>query len=473
MSRKRDESVMEISLQEIAAFLGAQVVGDVANIVVRNVSTDSRTLRPGDLFVALRGTAFDAHQFVPEVALAGACAAVVHHEVQVPRPLPQLVVPDTLFALGEIAKLWRQKLSHVEVAALVGSSGKTTVKEMAAKMLARTRPTLATTGNLNNLIGVPLTLFRLDSSHQAAVVELGMNAPGELRRLTEIVQPNCVALTNIRNAHVGMFKTPEDLYLAKVESLQYAAPGATFVMNADDPSSQRAYREFGAGRHVIRFGLAPEADIRAERIEPLVPFGYAFQLIMPDVAPLPIELRMFGQHNVMNALAAAAIAWQFRVSPADIVTALREFRPAHNRSEVEEIAGVFIVKDYYNASPAAVETALLSLQDFCVPGRRFAVLADMLELGTWEHMYHERIGIVAAHVGLTKLFCYGPRSRITAQAAAKAGLNAEHFDDIEKLAQTLSSMVKAGDLVLIKGSRLMKLERVYDYLKGALTSSAQ
>ncbi|MGC8840013.1 MAG: UDP-N-acetylmuramoyl-tripeptide--D-alanyl-D-alanine ligase [Candidatus Sumerlaeaceae bacterium] len=464
---------MEFSLTEIARSLHADIVGEASNVVVRHVSTDSRTLRGGELFVALRGTAFDAHQFVPEVVQAGACAVVVDHVVPTPRSIPQLVVPDTLYALGEIARLWRQKVSHVEVAALVGSSGKTTIKEMAAKLLSRTRPTLATEGNLNNLVGVPLTLFRLEPSHKAAVIELGMNSPGELRRLTEIVQPNCVVLSNIRNAHIGMFKSAEELYLAKVESLRYASPTACLILNADDPNSQRAYREFGAGRQVMRFGLAPEADVRAKQIEPLVPFGYAFKLVIQDQASLSVRLRMFGQHNVVNALAASAIARYFNEPLENIVAALEEFQPAHNRSQVEELGGIFIVKDYYNASPAAVESALLSLQDFCVPGRRYAVLGDMLELGSWEHMYHERMGVVAAHVGLTKLFCYGPRSQVTAQAAAKAGLSAEHFDDTEKLAQNLAAVLKPGDLLLIKGSRLMKLERVYDYLKGAVTSSAQ
>lgn len=465
---------MELPLKEVAEFIGANVRGAIDALEVRSISTDTRTMRGGELFVALRGASFDGHEFSADAIKAGALALVVDHEIATRAPVPQLVVPDTLYALGEIARLWRRKLGHVKIIAIVGSSGKTTVKEMTASVIGRARSTLATQGNLNNLVGVPLTLFRLEPSHEAAVVELGMNAPGELRRLVEIAEPNGVVLTNIRDAHVGMFQSPEELYLAKTDSLRHAPPEAFFVLNADDPASQRAYRECTGNHYVIRYGFSPDADVRAVNVAPLVPFGYAFDLVIRNASPIPTQLHMFGQHNVLNALAAAAASTQLGIEPAVIAESLREFRPAQNRSEVEQIANVFFVKDYYNASPAAVEAALLSLRDFHVPGRRFAVLGDMLELGAWEHAYHERIGAVAAtEAGLTKLFCYGPRSKVTVQAALARGLAAEHFDDHEELARAVLRELGSGDLVLIKGSRLMKLERVFEYLKGALLPASQ
>lgn len=461
---------MHLLLTEIANRLGAEVIGAIEDIVIDNVSTDSRKLRAGDLFVALKGPNFDGHHFVGDAARAGAKALIVDHRRVLPDSvIPQLVVADTLHALGEIARLWRQRMNHVKIAVVVGSSGKTTVKEMAAEIVRKAYPALATEGNLNNLVGVPLTLFRLEPAHRAAIIELGMNAPGELRRLTEIVAPDCVVLTNIRNAHVGMFSSPEDLYLAKCESLRYAPREATFILNADDPASQRAWHEWAQDHRTIRFGYAPEADVRASDVRSRIPYGYSFDLHVRGKQFVRAELHMFGQHNVANALAAVAVATDFGVDLSVCVEVLRAFRSAQNRSEVEEISGVFFVKDYYNASPAAVEAALLSLNDFCVSGRRFAVLADMLELGAWEMQYHQQVGETAARqAGLTKLYCYGPRSVATAQAAQAAGLTAEHFDDIELLGQSLAAELRRGDLVLIKGSRLMKLERVYDYLKGVL-----
>jgi UDP-N-acetylmuramoyl-tripeptide--D-alanyl-D-alanine ligase len=463
---------MELKIEEIAQELGAQVIGGAADGVVRRVSTDSRTIRPGDCFVALRGTAFDGHDFAADAVESGAATLVVAHPVATPAPVVQLIVPDTLYALGEIARMWRSRLTDLRVATVAGSSGKTTVKEMAAAIVGTTRPTLATEGNLNNLIGVPLTLMRLEPHHRAAIIELGMNAPGELRRLVEIVQPDCVALTNIRNAHVGMFETPEQLYQAKVESLLHAPASATFIMSADDPASQRARLDCAKGHRVISFGVAPEATVRAADVRPLVPFGYAFNLCIEGQKPVAVELHVFGQHNVTNALAAAAIAHFFGVDALTIARALCGFRSASNRSEVEEVGGVYVVKDYYNASPAAVEAALLSLKDFSVPGRRYAVLGDMLELGSWEHMYHECVGKVAAQAGLARLYCYGPRSVATVNAARAAGLDAQHFNDIEALARALAADLAPGDLVLIKGSRLMKLERLYDLLKGTLSTAA-
>lgn len=464
---------MELTLYEIAQALGAEVVGPAEDCVITSISTDSRSLQPGDCFVALRGNVFDGHNFIDDAIQGGAKALVVSWRVPASNSVPQLIVPDTLYALGEIARLWRHKLAHVPVAVVVGSSGKTTVKEMAAKIVAATRPTLATEGNLNNLIGVPLTLFRLQPSHQAAVIELGMNATGELKRLVEIVQPDCVALINIGDAHLGMFASKQDLYLAKAESLRYAAPHVTFVINRDNPAARRAMEEFGAGHRIITFGYADDASVRALDVQPRVPVGYRFKLCVEEQPPVDVELHLFGQHNVANALAAAAIAHFFEIAPPDIAEQLKDFRPAHNRSQVEEVAGVYVIKDYYNASPAAVEAALMSMSHFFVPGRRYAVLADMLELGAWERMYHRNVGKVAAHAGLTRLYCYGPRSAVTAAAAQEEGLPAEHYQSAEELVRDLARELKPGDLVLIKGSRLMKLEKVFELLKGALAAAPQ
>jgi UDP-N-acetylmuramoyl-tripeptide--D-alanyl-D-alanine ligase len=235
--------------------------------------------------------------------------------------------------------------------------------------------------------------------------------------------------------------------------------------------SQRVRREFSRSRRIISFGHAEHADVRAVKIECLRPFGYQFALVMDGGISQTVELRVFGKHNISNALAAAAIARFFGVEPAHIARQLSAFRPAGNRSEVEEIDGWHIIKDYYNASPYAVEMALNSLSDFDIPGRRFAVLADMMELGDLEEVYHRRVGELAAHAGLEWLFTVGERGRMIALAAAARGAKAEHLPDTGAVVERLQQMLRPGDLLLIKGSRLMRLERIYDLLKGRTHSS--
>jgi UDP-N-acetylmuramoyl-tripeptide--D-alanyl-D-alanine ligase len=434
--------------------------------VVESVSTDTRTLKPGDLFVGIRGENFDGNDYAADAARKGAAALLVSRRADAPQGVPQLVVRDTLRALGDMANLWRRTLEETPIAAIIGSNGKTTTKEMAADLVSGTLGTLVTAGNLNNLIGVPQMLCRLAHGHQAAILEMGMNQPGELTCLVEIAAPQCVALVNITNAHVGNFGGPEGLYQAKCEGIRSAGRAATLVMNADDPSSQRARREYAGNRRVINFGVEAPADISADQVEPLEPFGYRFRLRIRNETPLPVELRAYGRHNIHNALCAAAIARFLAVPAADIAARLTRFVPRLNRSEAEDISGWLVVKDYYNASPAAVTAALRSLADCDVKGRRYALLADMLELGSMEREFHAQVGAAAAAAGLDTLFTIGDRARTIHEAAVAAGARAEHLPDAQAAAARIRHTMQPGDILLIKGSRLMKLERVYEYLKG-------
>lgn len=458
--------IVNITISELASFLETPVAVGLAEGPLGPVSTDSRTLKQGDCFVALKGNALDGHDFVPQAVRAGAACLVVERPFPEYADTTQILVRDTLHALGEIARLWRSKLDGVKIAVFVGSSGKTTAKEMAAKIIGASMPTLATQGNLNNLIGVPQMIFQIQPSHKAAILELGMNMAGELRRLVEITSPHCVAMTNISNAHIGMFSSQEDLFQAKTDSLKWSPEESVLVMNTDDPLSRRAREDFARGRQVVNFGYGEDAQVTAREVERLVPFGYRFRLAAGGDGDVLVNLHIFGRHNIMNALAAAAVAKFFGVALPDIAAGLDGFRTAANRSEVEEVNGWFIVKDYYNASPAAVEQALLGLEDFSVPGRRFAVLGDMLELGAWERMYHTQVGTVAAGVGLSKLFTVGMRGAHIGAAALAKGQPSEHFADAESVAARLKEELRPGDLLLIKGSRLMKLEKIYELLKG-------
>ncbi|MEI7635019.1 MAG: UDP-N-acetylmuramoyl-tripeptide--D-alanyl-D-alanine ligase [bacterium] len=468
---------MHIKLEEAAQWLDARLFRVADACAITSVSTDTRTLQRGDCYMALKGELLDGHDYVDKAIEAGASCLIVHRQFPEYAQVNQLVVADTLSALGELARHWRDKMAHIPVAVLSGSSGKTTTKEMAALIVGAHRCLLFTQGNLNNLVGLPRMVLELNASHEAAILELGMNMPGELARLTDIAMPQCVAVTNITNAHIGMFGSQEALYKGECESLQSSGPDTLLIMNADDPLSQRACLECGRGRRIVSFGIQERANIMAENISLLEPYGYRFDLVMDKgvdsgsergghTISVSVELRIFGRHNIYNVLQAAAIGRFFGVGAADTAVALCRFRPKSNRSEVEEVDGWHMVKDCYNASPSAVEQVLLSLADFHVPGRRFAVLGDMRELGGMEEEYHARIGRMAAGLGLAGIFTLGERGAMISRAAAAMGAPAEHLPDAETAAQRLHGLLRPGDLVLIKGSRLMRLERVCEFLKG-------
>jgi len=456
---------MRVELDKLVEVVHGQLIRDerAEPDVISGVSTDSRCVKAGDAFFALAGENFDGHDFLQTAVTGGVQTVVVTRPVDV-RGVAVVQVQDTLTALGLLAKWWRLTQS-APVAAVVGSSGKTTTKEMAGEILARYFDTLTTKANLNNLIGLPQTLFGMQARHEAVVVELGMNVPDENRQLMEIAQPDCVALTNINHAHIGMFESPQAHYEAEAEPLRYAKPEALLILNRDDTLSVRAWEEYGAGRQVCWYSTEGAADFYADGVTPLRPFGYEFTLRNKAGESADVTLKMFGRHNISNAVASAAIAGFFGVSLENAAEQLSLFRPRYNRSEVEDIDGIFIIKDYYNAIPAAVVSALKSLDDFDGAGRRFAVLGDMMELGEHEKHFHEEVAEAAASAGLTKLFTIGDRGRIIYDRAAELGVNVAHFDDVAALAAELKQNIRRGDLLLIKGSRAIRLERLYDLLK--------
>ena len=431
---------MELTRDEVLAATGGRLVGEWAG-PMGGVSTDSRTLAAGDAYVALRGETHDGHTFVAQAAAGGAGLLVVDRK-DAAAGAPQLVVADTLVALGALARAWRRKVAAktgVKVAAVVGSSGKTTTKEMAAEIIGASMPTLSTQGNLNNLVGLPMTLFRLTEEHRAAILELGMNQPGEAKALVEIAEPDLVCLTNIRDAHVGMFGSLEALYEGECESLRYAPETAHFLMSLDDKLSVKAYKQYSLkgpfSRPTQLYSAMSSRDAYSDTehscdgafvdlIVAVAPYGYQFRLRTGSSNEHHVvELRVFGRHNTGNASAAAATASWFGVAGADIAARLTAFRPRLNRSEVEQHDGWWVLKDYYNAIPSAVESALGSMADFHLPpgGRRLAVLGDMMELGDFEREAHERVGRFAAAAGLARLICVGDRSRWTRDAAEAAG----------------------------------------------------
>lgn len=436
--------------------------------VFTRITTDSRDVRPGDLFFALPGENFDAHDYAREAASQGARGIVVSRPVDAGTAgAGVLLVDDTLHALGQLAQRWKQRFNELRTVSIVGSSGKTTAKEMLGDIVSLWKPSLVTQGNLNNLIGLPQTIFRLTPQHEVAILELGMNVPGENARLTEIARPDCILLTNITHAHIGMFEDEEAHYRAEAEPLLAARTDAHLILNRDDPKSRQAYLEFGDNRSAWWFSVREPADFFITGLVGEAPYGYSFILQTP-LAAFPVTLTLYGRHNISNAVAAAAAATWLGVPPELIEKGLTEFRPRLNRSEVETVEGITLLKDYYNAIPHAVTLVLDSMKDIQTTGKRYAVLADMLELGEHEMEMHESVGRHCAKTGLDGVFTYGERARAISREAERHGAAVRHFEDLEEMAEFLLTLLEKNDVLLIKGSRGMKLENLYEKLKPRL-----
>jgi UDP-N-acetylmuramoyl-tripeptide--D-alanyl-D-alanine ligase len=433
---------------------------------VTGVSTDSRTVSPRDVFVALKGERFDGHDFIPAVAGKGVRAFVVEkswlstHEI--PAGSFTIGVPDTLRALGDLAAFHRAGFS-LPVIGITGSNGKTTTKEMLASILAAAGEGLKTSGNLNNLIGLPQMLLRLDGGHRWAVLEMGMSELGEIDRLAEIAKPDIGIITNALPAHLETLGNVETVARAKGELFLRLAGGGCAVYNADDPLISRCPSPGGVKR--ISFGVR-SGDIRAEKIENLGKEGQAFSLCLPS-GTAPVSLRAFGRHNVYNALAAAAAAFALNMDPEAIRDGLESFTPYDKRFSLEEIDGITLIDDSYNANPGSMKAALETLRDLRGNRRGIAVLGDMLELGESSVSAHEEIGRLAASC-VERIYVIGEMADSVARGAVSAGLppaSIVRASDHEELLADLFAVLDKGDHILVKGSRGMKMETVADGIR--------
>ncbi len=425
------------------------------------VTTDTRAITGGELFVALAGERHDAHDFAAAAVTAGATGLVVARDVTLPddADVTVLRVADTLTALQSLAADLRQRVAPT-VLALTGSNGKTTTKEMLAAILvaaAGSDAVLKTQGNLNNLIGVPLTLLGLSGSERYAVIEMGMNAPGEIRRLTAIADPDVGIITNVGPAHLEGLGSVEGVARAKGELFATMRPTATAIVNVEDPHVAGLGAAF-AGR-VVRFGAG--TDVAADGIRCDARGAAAFTLHLGGDA-IDVQLQIPGRHNVMNALAAAAAATAVGVPPKAVRAGLHAATSVGGRMRVVPLAsGVTIVDDSYNANPASVAAALRSLAD-APATRRIAVLGDMLELGAASVEQHRQVGMLAGTVGLTALYLHGDFAADTARGAATTmAADAIHVaSDHATIARALSADTRRGDWILVKGSRGQRMEEV-------------
>ncbi len=447
---------MNATLRFAADAMGGAFEG--ADLPYEGVCTDTRSLSAGDLFVALKGPNFDGADYLDAAARLGAAAAVVTRRKDT--DLPQIVVADTYEALGRLGSAWRDAF-ELEVVGLTGSNGKTTLKELISGILSRVGSTLATEGNFNNHIGVPLMLSRIRPEHRFAVIEMGANHAGEIAYLTSLVKPNIVALTNAGPAHLEGFGSIKGVSRAKGEILSGSPRPRVAVLNADDQ-----YFDYWCGLasdiEVLSFGLNPAAKVTARRIE-LAADGSDFELVTPG-GTVDVRLGLTGEHNVRNACAAAAVALGLGVDVEDIAAGLGSVDAVGGRlAAVEGRNGLRLFDDSYNANPSSVVAAAAFLAS--LEGPHCFVLGDMGELGADEAEIHARCGRDIRAAGVDTLYTLGELSR---HAASGFGSGAQSFDTLDALVAALDERLIAGTAVLVKGSRFMAMERVV----AALTADA-
>ncbi len=443
-----------------------EILEKIERMEIKGVSIDSRTIRNGELFVAIKGDRFDGHDFVPEVIQKGAWGALVARAALEDRHsilggLKNILpVEDTLTALQEMAYNHRRKFA-VPVVGITGSNGKTTTKEMLAGILRQQGPVLKNEGNLNNHIGVPLTLLRLNAGHTAAVVEMGMSALGEIDTLARFVGPDVGVITNIGPAHLEFLKSMDLVAQAKGELLGRLKPGGTAVLNADDHYFDTLKKKF-SGR-VLSFGIDKRSDVRASDLRQEK--NFTDFTIKSDGSTANVRLRAVGKHNIANALAAAAAALAVGMSIDVVKRGLDDFTPAAMRSELRLVQGRTMLVDCYNANPASMEAALATLISLKSGGTTIAVIGDMLELGKAAVDAHRTIGKTIARLGVDLVITLGPLAKQAGQGAIDAGMPKDRVLEAGSQAEAaalLKKMSRPGDTVLIKGSRGMKMEKILE-----------
>jgi len=433
---------------------------------ISGVSIDSRTIKKGEIFFALKGERFDGHDFLQEAIEKGAKAAVVSKKKKFAAKIAIIRVSHTLTALQELAKFYRQKFNPV-VVGITGSNGKTTTKDMLKAFLLSKYRVVATPGNYNNIVGLPLTIFEISPETEFLVLEMGANHAGEIKRLAEISLPQMGVITNIGATHLQFFRCISNVLSAKMELVQLLPPQGKIVLNIDDLHLRSQFKKIK--REIITFGINPQADVRANNVIVNSP-GEKERLSFSVYAGRDrkeFDLYCLGRYNIYNALAAISVAKQFGISLSLMVDVLRKFKFPKLRMEKLRYGEVTIVNDAYNANPTSVKAVLSEFISFFPSRRKIVVLGDMLELGRMSRKFHEEIGKIVATSPIYSLITIGEDAGFIAQAAGKWGMeknNIFSFKDKKFASKKLKELLKPKDAVLIKGSRKMGLEEVTEYL---------
>ena len=437
-------------LDEVATILSSDMIGE--NIKVKGISTDTRTIKGGELFLALKGPNFDGHDYVQQALEKGAVACLVQTKVNAEH---FIITNNTHQALGLLAKAWREKFQK-PVFAITGSNGKTTVKEMISSIVTQQQSVMATYGNLNNDIGVPLTLFRLNETFDAAVIEMGANHIGEIEYLTNIALPDVAIVTNIGSAHLEGFGSLENTARAKAEIFHGLSKDGTAIINADDQFSDY-FKQVTAQYAVLSFGLNNKADVMAQWESGTE--GSVLNVTTP-IGVCEIKLKLLGSHNVMNALTAIAASVAAGFTLEQIVKGLENLKPVDGRLQMKRgVNNSRVIDDTYNANPTSLYAALNVLHDFS--GKRFLALGDMGELGDNADELHIDAGIYAKETGVDSLYSFG---KLAAKAAKEFGRNGFCYDKHEDMIEALRDELSQDVTLLVKGSRSMHMENVVNAL---------
>ena len=459
---------------------GKLISGDPSKNVL-GFCIDSRIFKKGQAFIAIRGKSQDGHTYIPQVLKKGAALIIADHVVKT-GTTPLLIVKDTTKALGEIARMHRLQF-QIPVIVLTGSAGKTTTKEMIAAVLSKKYKVLKNYKNENNWYGVPLTLLKLNASHQIVVLEMGTNQPGDMVWMSYVAQADVAVLINVGESHLEKLKTPAGVYREKIQILKHLSRNGMAIFNNDDEYwkkmrvSLRARRakqsltEIAASpprfvadpRDDMRFmsyGLSADSDVKASHIS-----GDAKQRLTFRVNRHTFQIRSPFQHNVSNALAAIACGKLFKIPTSDIQNALAKFKFEGGRQDIQKIKGVIVINDTYNSNPVSFRSAVQTLDALNIKGKKILVCADMKELGPKAVQLHKAMADVIRKTSINIVFSYGDLAKCITAALPKSSFRIQHFDDFDRLGQSLKTYFRPGNAILIKGSRSMKMERVVEFLE--------
>lgn len=450
-----------ITIQEIVNAVNGRLLCGSPDARVTSVSTNSRELAPGALFVPIKGERVDAHQFIPMALEKGAAAVLTQQHEAAAGPGAWIRVMDTPAALQALAAWYRSRFA-IPVVGITGSVGKTSTKEMVAAALSAKREVLKTAGNFNSQIGLPLTLFRLERHHEVAVIEMGMSDFGEMARLSAVARPNRAVVTNIGVSHIGQLKTQENIRAEKLHIIDQFDETGVLYLNGDDLLLSQL-RENPPCK-TIWYGMQPWCDYRAEHIE-VQGEETSFTMVTPE-GRMQASIQAIGIHNVYNALAAAAVARDEGLSPEEIKRGLAGYQSLAMRQQIHHLGRLDVIDDSYNASPDSVKSGLNVLETLQNKGRKVAVLADMLELGEASRQAHEDLGHYVAECGVSLLIAVGKEAYSIAQGARGTGraIEVQTCADNREACECLQKRLKQGDAVLVKGSRGMRTDEIVAWL---------
>lgn len=461
-------------IRELIKAVSGKIIQGNQDCLVSNISIDSRTLIPGDLFFTIVGPNFDGHDFIIEAFKRGAVGVVVCkgastllQNEQIDKDKIIIEVKDTLSALQDWSKHYKDKFKTFNIC-VTGSNGKTTTKEIIAHVLSQEFPLLKTSGNYNNEIGIPLTLLQLNKSHKMLVAEMGMRGLGEIKTLTNFIPPDLAVITNIGEAHIGLLGSKDNIFKAKSELLQSLDKDGKAIINRDDPYYFKML-DIVKDKKVYTFGIENRSDIMAGNIRMVSDKGMRFSLEAQNSKSREINLPLLGRYNIYNALAAVAVAFALGIEFDLIERGVSSFKPLDLHMQLSNFYnGIKILNDSYNASPLSVKNALETLAEAAQNNGKIAILGDMLELGEKTDFYHREIGKEVVKLSIDVLITIGQGGKIIAQSSKKEGMAEERVFSFEKneklnLAKKLLNLIKPGNFVLLKGSREMKMEEILEF----------